>query len=114
MEGSRRRAPVLVGRNVQATESARHSPPAQRSFEMIRTFALLVVGLLALAPVVAAHPGHGHKVMGVVSTIHENQLVVKDAKDKETTFTLDAKTKITRGRTALRSSEIKVGDRVVV
>ena len=81
---------------------------------MIRTFALLVVGLLALAPVVAAHPGHGHKVMGVVSTIHENQLVVKDAKDKETTFTLDAKTKITRGRTALRSSEIKVGDRVVV
>jgi hypothetical protein len=81
---------------------------------MIRTFALLVVGLLALAPLVAAHPGHGHKVMGVVSTIHENQLVVKDAKDKETTFTLDAKTKITRGKTVLRSSEIKVGDRVVV
>ena len=81
---------------------------------MTRTLALLVVGVLALSSVVAAHPGHAHKVMGVVSTIHENHLVVKDAKDKETTFTLDAKTKITRGRTALRSSEIKVGDRVVV
>ena len=81
---------------------------------MIRTLSLLVVGLLALSPAVAAHPGHAHKVMGVVSTIHENHLVVKDAKDKETSFTLDVKTKITRGRTALRSSEIKVGDRVVV
>ncbi len=50
----------------------------------------------------------------LLSTIHENHLVVKDAKGKETTFTLDLKTKITRGPTALRSSEIKVGDRVVV
>lgn len=81
---------------------------------MIRTFALLIVGLLAVPPAVAAHPGHGHKVMGVVSTIHENHLVVKDAKGQETTFTLDPKTKITRGPTALRSSEIKVGARVVV
>ena len=81
---------------------------------MIRTLALFLVCLLAFAPVVIAHPGHGHKVMGVVSTAHENHLVVKDAKGKETTFELDAKTKITRGRTALRSSEIKVGDRVVV
>ena len=81
---------------------------------MIRSFALLIVALLAAPPVVAAHPGHGHKVMGVVSTIHETHLVVKDAQGKETTFTLDAKTKITRGRTALRSSEIKVGERVVV
>ena len=81
---------------------------------MIHTFALLIVGFFAFAPVVAAHPGHSHKVMGVVSSIHENHLVVKDAKDKEMTFTLDAKTKITRGRTVLRSSEIKVGERVVV
>lgn len=81
---------------------------------MIRTFALLIVGLLAVPPAVAAHPGHGHKVMGVVSTIHENRLVVKDAKGQQTTFTLNAKTKITRGPTALRSAEIKVGDRVVV
>ena len=80
---------------------------------MIRTSALLI-GLLAFAPAVLAHPGHGHKVMGVVSTIHENHLVVKDANGKETTFALDAKTKITRGRTTLRSSEIKAGDRVVV
>jgi len=81
---------------------------------VIRPYALLIVGLLVVPPGVAAHPGHGHKLMGVVSTIHENHLVVMDAKGKETTFTLPAKTRITRGPTTLRSSEIKVGDRVVV
>jgi hypothetical protein len=77
---------------------------------------LLSFAILALvAPIsLAAHPGHDHKVMGVVNAIHENHLEVKDAKGKLTTHTLDATTKITRGKLKVAAADIKVGDRVVV
>jgi hypothetical protein len=61
-----------------------------------------------------AHPGHAHKTMGVVATIHENHLEVKDTQGKTVTFTLDAKTRIRRGKTVLKPADIKAGDRVVV
>ena len=70
--------------------------------------------LLVLPAFALAHPGHVHKVMGVVSVIHENHLEVKDAQGKATTFTLDAKTRIRRGKTILKAADIKAGDRVVV
>jgi hypothetical protein len=78
---------------------------------------LSMFGMLALvaAPALsAAHPGHAHKVMGVVSMIHENHLEVKDTKDKASTFTLDEKTRVRRGKTILTAADIKVGDRVIV
>lgn len=81
---------------------------------MTRVIATLVAGLVMLAMPLAAHEGHGHKTMGVVSSIHENQLEVTDAKAQKKTFTLDQRTKILRGKTALRLAEIKVGERVVV
>ena len=61
-----------------------------------------------------AHPGHAHKTMGVVTTIHENHLEVKDTKGQSTTFTLDQKTRIRRGKTILKAADIKAGDRVIV
>lgn len=75
-----------------------------------------VVGLLigARLPLALAHEGHDHKVLGTVSTIHENHLEVTDAKGKATTLTLDVQSKVRRGRTMLRVEDIKVGDRVVV
>ena len=76
---------------------------------LLSAAALLMVPLLA-----AAHPGHTHKVMGVVSTIHENHLEVKDAKGQASTFTLDSKTRIRRGKSILQLADIKVGDRVIV
>jgi hypothetical protein len=78
---------------------------------------LSMLGILALVAVPAlsaAHPGHAHKVMGVVSMIHENHLEVKDTKDKASTFTLDEKTRVRRGKTILTAADIKVGDRVIV
>jgi hypothetical protein len=76
---------------------------------------LFVLAALAIVPAFAlAHEGHTHKLMGVVATIHENHLEVKDAKGKASTFTLDAKTKIRRGTTILKTADIKTGDRVVV
>jgi hypothetical protein len=52
--------------------------------------------------------------MGVVTTVHENHLEVKDTAGKAVTFTLDAKTRIRRGKTILKAADLKVGDRVVV
>ena len=76
---------------------------------LIMSAALLVVPAFALA-----HEGHTHKLMGVVSTIHENHLEVKDLKGKTSTFTLDGKTKVKRGTAILKIADIKSGDRVVV
>ena len=81
---------------------------------MTRKLARLLTAVVLMAAPLMAHEGHAHKTMGVVTMIHENQVEVKDVKDKKTTFTVDAKTKIWRGRTALRPAEIKVGERVVV
>jgi hypothetical protein len=76
---------------------------------------LLTIAALSLLPFGAlAHPGHTHKLMGVVSMVHENHLEVKDAKGQATTFTLDEKTRVRRGKSILSASDIKVGDRVVV
>ena len=78
-----------------------------------RTFIFLAAVFVAPA-VAAAHPGHSHKTMGVVSVIHENHLEVKDAQGKASTFTLDAKTRIRRGKTILKIADLKAGDRVIV
>jgi hypothetical protein len=78
-----------------------------------RTF-IVSAALLALPLVAVAHPGHAHKTMGVVSVIHENHLEVKDAQGKASTFTLDAKTRIRRGKAILKVADIKAGDRVIV
>jgi translation initiation factor IF-1 len=74
----------------------------------------LFAGVLLTPLLVFAHPGHTHKTMGVVSMIHENHLEVKDAQGKASTFTLDAKTRIRRGKSILKAADIKTGDRVVV
>jgi hypothetical protein len=75
----------------------------------------LVLSSALLVPAAAlAHEGHAHKVMGVVTTVHENHVEVKDAKGKLTTVALDAKTKIRRGKAVAALADIKVGDRVVV
>lgn len=81
---------------------------------MTRRMLFTLAFVLAAAPLALAHPGHNHKLMGVVATVHDNHLEVKDTKGKATTFTLDAKTKIRRGKTILKAADIKAGDRVVV
>jgi hypothetical protein len=83
-----------------------------------RRTVLAIVGLLALHLAIPgfalAHEGHNHKLMGVISMVHENHLEVKDAKGKASTFTLDAKTRIRRGKATLKTADLKAGDRVVV
>jgi hypothetical protein len=52
--------------------------------------------------------------MGTLSTRHDHHLEVKDEDGKRSTFTLDEKTRIRRGKAAVAVGELKPGDRVVV
>lgn len=73
-----------------------------------------LLAALAIPGYTLAHEGHAHKVMGTVTTLHENQLEVKATDGKTSTITLNEKTKILRGKAKVKVDEIKPGERVVV
>ena len=76
--------------------------------------AMAVVGLGVLAvPGARAHEGHAHKVMGTVSSVDGNNLMVKTTDGKSVMVMMDAKTKVMQGKTTVKSSTLKVGDRIV-
>ena len=62
-----------------------------------------------------AHEGHDHKVLGTVSEITATHLTVRAAEDGAVSVIAFATTtKVTRGKSKLAATDIKVGDRVVV
>ena len=73
-----------------------------------------LVAALAIPGYTFAHEGHVHKVMGTVSTLHENHLEVKATDGKMSMITLNEKTAILRGKTKATARDIKPGERVVV
>ena len=75
--------------------------------------AIALAGALVVPSVARAHEGHAHKVMGTVSSVDGNNLMVKTADGKTVMVMLDKKTAITRGKTKLDAASVKVGDRVV-
>lgn len=77
---------------------------------LLLTFALGV----ASAPLTIAHEGHGQKIMGTVSAIHDTRLEVKGTNGKTSTLVLDDKTKVLKGKMAMKRADLKEGDRVVV
>jgi hypothetical protein len=78
---------------------------------------LIVAAFVAIAlvvpTVVGAHTGHPHKVMGTVSSIDGNHLMVKTTDGKTVMVMLDAKTTITRGKAKIDVAALKIGERVV-
>jgi len=82
---------------------------------MTKLVSILVL-VLALAPAtrLLAHPGHEHKIMGIVSMVHENHLEVRATDGKTSLITMDEKTRIVRGSAKVKADAIKAGDRVVV
>jgi hypothetical protein len=68
-----------------------------------------------LVPMAArAHEGHLHKVMGTVTSVKDDHVMVKTTDGKTVTVMLDGKTTVTRGTTKLTAAAVKVGERVVV
>ena len=78
---------------------------------------LMIAALFALSVLVPAaargHEGHSDKVMGTVSSIAGNHVMVKTTAGKTVMVMVDAKTKITRGKETLKADALKVGDRLV-
>lgn len=68
---------------------------------------------VALAPLALAHEGH-QKIMGTVGAIHDTQLEVKGTNGKTSMIVLDEKTKVLKGKVAMKRTDLKEGDRVVV
>jgi len=75
---------------------------------------LAVIVAFALAPLAYAHEGHDHKIMGTVASVNDHQIEVKATDGKVTAITLNDKTKILEGTTAVKAADIKSGARVVV
>ena len=72
------------------------------------------VAVALLIPSVApAHEGHAHKAMGTITSVQGNNVMVKTTDGKSVMVMLDAKTKITQGKTKVEASALKVGDRIV-
>ena len=74
---------------------------------------IALIFALAMPAVSLAHEGHAHKVMGTVSSVDGNHVMVKTTDGKTVMVMLDAKTKITQGKLKSDASALKVGTRVV-
>jgi len=81
---------------------------------MTRMAITFIAAFFVAATSLAGHEGHTHKMMGTTTMVSARQLAVKDEKGQTITFTLDGNTKISRGRSVLNVTDIKVGERVVV
>ncbi len=81
----------------------------------MKTFLFFVVAAALLAPAVSlAHPGHDHKLMGTISSIDKNKVVVKTTEGKDMTFEITPLTAFKRGKDKGTASDLKAGMRVVV
>ena len=76
--------------------------------------ALCAVVAVAISSAAWAHEGHAHKVMGTVTMAAADHVMIKTTDGKDETITVNAKTKVVRGKTAIKSADIKPGTRVVV
>jgi hypothetical protein len=76
-------------------------------------FALLALSVLVPA-VPMAHPGHDHKLMGTITSIDKNKVVMKTTEGKDMTFEVTPTTAFKAGAKKGAQSELRAGMRVVV
>src|SRR4051812_40789373 len=75
---------------------------------------LFLVFALSIAPTVLAHEGHVHRLMGTVAAVNGERLQVKATTGQTSEIVVNDKTKILRGTTTQKPSDIKQGERIVV
>jgi hypothetical protein len=81
----------------------------------MKKFLFLVLATALLAPAVSmAHPGHDHKLMGTISSVDKNKVVVKTTEGKDMTFEITPLTAFKRGKDKGTAGDLKAGMRVVV
>jgi hypothetical protein len=80
-----------------------------------RSFVCAIALVAATFAPAFAHEGHDHKLLGTLTEVSAERIVVRATKDGAvSTIALAATTKITRGKKTLAVTDLKVGDRVVV
>src|SRR6185436_19201524 len=76
-------------------------------------FAVLAISLLVPA-LPMAHPGHEHKLMGTISSIDKNKVVIKTTEGKDATFEVTPTTTFKSGTKKGAQADLKAAMRVVV
>ena len=77
------------------------------------SIAAILFTLVLMVPAVSRAHENDKTVMGNITKVDGMNLMVKGADGKEIMVMMDAKTKITAGKTKLDAKGLKVGDRVV-
>lgn len=77
------------------------------------TALLLALVIGAGVPTALAHPGHDHKVMGVIQAIDHRHVTLKTTDGKELTFEVTPATKLVRSKKAGQFGDLKAGMRIV-
>jgi hypothetical protein len=75
--------------------------------------AAILFALVMMVPAVSRAHDNDKTVMGNITKVDGMNLMVKGADGKEIMVMMDAKTKITQGKTKLDAKSLKIGDRVV-
>ena len=75
---------------------------------------LMVCSALLVPAVARAHEGHMHNALGTVASIELPHVNLKTTDGKTLTVMLDKETTVTRGKTKVEASALKVGERVSV
>jgi hypothetical protein len=73
---------------------------------------LTALAVLVFSGAALAHPNH--KVMGTVTMIAADHVMLKDKAGKEHTLKIVKTTKVTRNKKPMKATDIPVGARVVV
>src|SRR5687767_13849030 len=82
--------------------------------KLLRILLVLCVALVATPALAVAHPGHDHKIMGVITTIDGDFVTIKTTKGQERSFEITPKTNILRGKLAGARADLVIGLRVIV
>ncbi len=91
--------------------------PTQEEDMTRRDVLALVAGValvLGTTPLLHAHPGHDQKVMGTVTMTAADHVMLKTPQGKDMTVQINAATKFTRAKKAMKAADMKVGMRIVI
>lgn len=85
---------------------------------MTRRFLLTIAAAVAVTVATGgnavAHPGHEHKIMGTVTMVAADHVMLKDTDGKDAMASITKDTKVVRAKKAMKASDIKVGMRIVI
>ena len=79
---------------------------------LIATFTTVMLTAWSAAP--EAHPGHEQKVLGTVTMVAADHVMVKTPDGKDTTVQINRDTRFLRSKKPMKASDLKVGMRIVI